>query len=313
MPDSAVKLSLSTNWCNRALVRGDEIAERALSLGFAELELGYRTQEASIAGFRAMAKRIPIGTVHAFAPVPISAPQGYPELYSLADFDAGARDLARVHVTRNLEFASEMGADTLVLHAGRVRLDGLLSRLDSGRLGELLEAAGGDTLDRTYMRAMSRARQVREKRGAKLLGIFTREVERLLPVLEKTGVTLALENMPYYEGFPDDAELDELLETFAGAPLRGWYDTGHRRVCECRGWVARGRHPDASRYAGMHLNDVRDIHDDHFAPGDGRVDFAALRPFAEKVRHVVFEPSEDVSEESLRRGVAHIRALWGLA
>ena len=47
-----------------------------------------------------------------------------------------------------------------------------------------------------------------------------------------------------------------------------------------------------------------------FAPGDGKVDFAALADFARNVRHVVFEPSQDVSEESLRRSVAHIRSLW---
>ena len=63
-------------------------------------------------------------------------------------------------------------------------------------------------------------------------------------------------------------------------------------------------------FAGMHLNDVVDFNDDHFAPGDGKVDFAALKDFATNVRHVVFEPSHAVSEESLRRSVAHIRSLW---
>ena len=60
----------------------------------------------------------------------------------------------------------------------------------------------------------------------------------------------------------------------------------------------------------MHLNDVVDFNDDHFAPGDGKVDFAALKEFAENVQHVVFEPSQEVTEESLRRSVAHIRSLW---
>ena len=61
----------------------------------------------------------------------------------------------------------------------------------------------------------------------------------------------------------------------------------------------------------MHLNDVEDFNDDHFAPGDGKVDFAALADFARNVRHVVFEPSQAVDEDSLRRSVAHIRSLWG--
>lgn len=307
-----MKLSISTNWCNRTLVRGEEIAELALSLGFTELELGYRTAEESVAGFKALAKRIPIGSVHAFAPVPISAPQGYPELYSLADFDAGARDLARVHVRRNLAFAAEMGADALVLHAGRVRLDGLFTNMDTSVLDAILGACGGDVRARPYLRALSIARRARERRGAKLLDLFKRELDAVLPAAVEAGVTLAIENMPYYEGFPNDAELAELLRTFAGSPLKGWFDTGHRRVCECHAWVERGSLPVAENYAGMHLNDVRDFHDDHLAPGFGKVDFAALRPFAEKVGHVVFEPSSDVDERSLRNAVAHIRALWGL-
>ena len=57
-------------------------------------------------------------------------------------------------------------------------------------------------------------------------------------------------------------------------------------------------------------NDVMDFNDDHFAPGNGKVDFAAPKDFAANVRHVVFEPSQDVSEESLRRSVAYIRSLW---
>ena len=38
-----MKLSLSTNWCNRRIDDGREIAEKALELGFEELELGFHT------------------------------------------------------------------------------------------------------------------------------------------------------------------------------------------------------------------------------------------------------------------------------
>lgn len=102
-----MKLSLSTNWCNRRLKTGEEIAEKALELGFDELELGFHTPIDQVAGFKRMLDRIPVGSVHAFCPVPISAPCGYPELYSLASFDEDQRALARFHVKRNIEFAAE--------------------------------------------------------------------------------------------------------------------------------------------------------------------------------------------------------------
>ena len=114
-----MKLSLSTNWCNRRLETGEAIAEKALELGFEELELGFHTTLAQVPGFKKMLSRIPVGSVHAFCPVPLSAPQGYPELYTLASLDEDARGLARFHVKKNIAFAAEMGADTVVLHARR--------------------------------------------------------------------------------------------------------------------------------------------------------------------------------------------------
>ena len=89
-----MKLALSTNWCNRELDDGAAIAEKALSLGFDELELGFHTTPRQVEGFMRMRARIPVGSIHAFCPVPISAPQGHPELYALASFDADQRALA---------------------------------------------------------------------------------------------------------------------------------------------------------------------------------------------------------------------------
>ena len=68
-----MKLSLSTNWCNRRIDDGREIAEKALELGFEELELGFHTTAQQVAGFKAMLGHIPVGSVHAFCPVPLSA------------------------------------------------------------------------------------------------------------------------------------------------------------------------------------------------------------------------------------------------
>ena len=68
-----------------------------------------------------------------------------------------------------------------------------------------------------------------------------------------------------------------------------------------------------SNFIGMHLNDVEAFDDDHFAPGRGNVDFAALKTFAEGVRHVVFEPNSGVTEAELKDGVEYIRKLWNIA
>ena len=175
-----MKFSLSTNWCNQRLNDGQAIAEKALSLGFEELELGYNTTPEQVPGFRKMLDRIPVGSVHAFCPVPLSAPQGYPELYQLASFDEEGRRMASLQVRRNVEFAASIGADALVLHAGRILCRGWIRRFDMKR---------------------------RVRRGHRMLDPFRRELEALVPVLEKNKVTLGLENLPYLEGFPAECEV----------------------------------------------------------------------------------------------------------
>lgn len=307
-----MRLSLSTNWCNRRLASGEEIADAALALGFEELELGFHTTPLQVRGFKARMDEIPVGSVHAFCPVPLSAPHGHPELYQLASFDEEERKMARLQIERNLAFAAEMGADTVVLHAGRVAFGSFLDRVDSTVLRKVFADNGCRPDAKPYAKRLARARKRRSVRGRKLLDVFCGELAALVPALEKRRVTLALENLPYLEGFPDEDELASLLAgEFRDAPVRGWFDTGHARVREVCGWTPPAL-PDARLFAGMHLNDVESCEDDHLAPGEGKVDFAALGEFAAKLRHIVFEPNPGVSEDALRRGMEHIRSCWNL-
>lgn len=276
------RLSLSTNWCNSRIQSGEEIADKALELGFGELELGYRTTEFQVRGFKSRLDKIPVGSVHAFCPVPISAPCGYPELYSLASFDQTERRMAKIHVLRNVEFASEMGARALVLHAGRLPRQSFLG------------------IGRAFFR---------RRNAKKMLELFRRELDSIVPFLESAGVVLALENLPYFEGFPGYAELKALLDVFEGSPVKGWFDTGHEAIRRRRGWEYIDFEAAAGMFAGMHINDIVDG-DDHLPPGEGTVDFAGLSAIARAVEHIVFEPDPRVSEESLLKGVEFIKKTW---
>ena len=279
-----MKFSLSTNWCNRRIESGEEIADKAMELGFEELELGFHTTLEQVKGFKARLDRIPVGSVHAFCPVPISAPQGYPELYPLASLDENDRAIARVHVKKNIEFAAEMGADAVVLHAGRVMCRGFFHRWDLKR---------------------------RVKRGQKLVTAFKRELEQMVPILEKNKVTLGLENLPYLEGFPAEWEMKDLV----GDWVKPWLDTGHDFVRRVNQWtvppLTSGQETASPllQPVGMHISDSQGG-DDHLPPGEGRVDFLMLKEFAENARHVVFEPAANVREAALKKGIAHLRKLW---
>lgn len=309
-----MRLALSTNWCNRTIESGEEIADKAVSLGFDALELGFHTTPEQLDGFSKKLDLIPVESVHAFCPVPVSAPSGSPELYSLASLDENERAMARIHLLRTVDTASSLGARTVVLHAGRADLASFFARgVDSAFLREKLFAADKKTDDARYSKALRKALARRKKRVAKLMPLFMRELDSLIPVLEKKGVELALENLPYLEGFPNEAEMLDIVRALPGSPVKAWFDTGHHRVREMHGWIdeeasaALEELEKGGFIRGVHLNDVKDYYDDHFAPGGGNVDFAALSTMLAKAEHVVFEPKGHVSEEALAASVGLIR------
>ena len=185
--------------------------------------------------------------------------------------------MAHFQIVKNVRFAAEMGADALVLHLGRVMCRGWISRFDMKR---------------------------RVKRGRKMCDVARRELDALVPELEKNGVRLGLENLPYLEGFPADWEVAELC----GEWVRPWLDTGHDYVRVSNGWKD-AKSPLPENILGLHINDSNGG-DDHLAPGTGKIDFAALKAVASKARHLVFEPHPGVTAEELKSGLEKIRRLW---
>lgn len=268
-----MRFSLSTNWCGGRIESAGEIAEKAAGLGFDGLELGFRVNSSQAEDFRRLAGKVCIGSVHAFCPVPISAPSAHPELYSLASLDENAARIARVHVVRSVEFASSVGATALVLHAGRVPCGSFFRR-----------------------RSVSK----RLRGGIKLADVFRGTLDSLVPVLEANGVRLGLENLPYLEGFPDEREMAGLC----GEWVRPWLDTGHDHVRKLKGWKDSSALPPPP--LGMHLNDSKGG-DDHLAPGDGDIDFTEYRDIARSCGHLVLEPNPSVTEDELRRSLAFLR------
>lgn len=311
-----MRFALSTNWNNGRLDDGAAIADEALALGFDALELGFRTTPEQLAGFRRRLGQMPVDSVHAYCPVPVGAPTGHPELHQLAHPDETERALASLLMRQTIACAAELGARVVVTHAGYVDLDGLFVNCGTPALRHLLKGRDGrEDPDRpAYRRRLARALARRKARGAKLLDAFRRAFDGLVPDLERAGVTLALENLPRLEGFPNADEGERLMRDYAGAPLRLWFDTGHARVRECHRWSAPAAEVAArvgAHVCGMHLNDVADFHDDHRAPGGGKVDFAALKPLARRDVLRVFEPHAPVPPAALAASLEAIRRLWG--
>lgn len=285
-----MEFALSTNWSNRRLSDGAEIADEAEELGFDSLELGFCTQPEQIAGFRSRLDRMPVTSVHAYCPVPIGAPSGHPELYQLCSEDENERALARMLLLKTFACAADLGAKAVVFHAGYASLSTLFGGL------------------------FTTAARLRARRGRRLLDAFAREFDRLRPDLERFGLVLALENLPRLEGFPCLGEARELMDRFRGAPLRLWFDTGHAMVREFHGWSGESAHVAAELLpwiCGMHINDVEGPCDDHREPGWGSVDFHRLAFLAKGDVLRVFEPHGHVRRDDLRSALAYLRRIWG--
>lgn len=310
-----MRFALSTNWNSDRLSDGAALADEALALGFDALELSFRTQPEHLPGIRSRLDGMPVDSVHAYCPVPLGAPSGHPELHQLADRDETERALARLLMKQTIACAADLGAKAVVTHAGYVDLDGLFVNCSSDVLRRLLKGPDGkaDAARPAYRAHLAKALKRRAARGRKLLDVFSCELDALIPDLEKARLTLALENLPRLEGFPNADEGEALMKRFAGAPVRLWFDTGHARVRECHLWSASATEI-ATRLAphicGMHLNDVRDFHDDHRQPGWGGVDFAALKPLAARDLLRVFEPHAPVTFDELKTSLARIKRLW---
>jgi sugar phosphate isomerase/epimerase len=309
-----MRFSLSTNWSARRHTEGEALTDEIVALGFDALELGYHTTEELAAGVRrrVQAGAVTVDSVHAYCPVPIGAPHGYPELYLLASLDEDERAMASILVGRTLAFASSMGARAVVLHAGRIFLSALFGDLGTRKLVEALDGEGS-AAGAGFQRILAKSLKRRAARVRKYYDGFCLSLEALLPKFEKAGVALCLENLPSIEAFPDAREMDMLKVRFDTPSLAYWHDLGHGQVREYLGW---DRHLDVARALlpvtrGIHIHDALPLMNDHLLPGQGLIDYDAYAFYGARDVIRVFEPAPEVKGDELAASLRFMREAWG--
>ncbi len=308
-----MRFALSTNWNNQRLNDGAAIADEAIALGFDALELGFHTMPEQLAGFKSRLDQIPVESIHAYTPVPMGAPSGSPELYKLLDKNEDVRAHARFLLKKTFECASEFGAKVVVFHTGYVDLVTFFRSYGETALMYRLMQADYNKEDSKYKKFLAKSLELRKKRGCKMLDAFRREMDALLPDLEKYNITLALENLPRIEGFPNVDEAETIVKEYGAGRVKLWFDTGHahkRFSCGVSSSVVEMAERLGEHVCGIHLNDVKDFHDDHREPGWGNVDFAGLKDFARRDVLRVFEPHQPVCFEELKTSLEKIRNMW---
>ncbi len=283
------------------------MVEEILQLGINRLELGYDLTMDLVPGVRRMVdtKAVTVESVHAICPVPLGAPCGHPELFVLTSSRPNVRRAALTHIEGTVRFAADIGARTVVLHAGNVEM--------RHRTRQLLELqTKGQEFSRRFERIKTKLLLTRDKRAQKHLDHLYEGIEQLLPILQQTNTRLALETLPTWESVPTELEAQELLKHFDSPNVRYWYDIGHGQMRENLGFAGQTRWLErlAPYLAGWHVHDMARPASDHIMPPAGEVDFAALTRFIMPGASLILEPRPGLPSEDIVAAVKFLQPLW---
>jgi len=300
-------IALSTRWNASRHASGESMADEILAAGFSRIELGYDFRVDLLPGLQARLRSgaIRVDSLHAPCPIPLGLPSGHPEFYTLADTDEAERAVAIRLVRDTILLAADLGAVVVVVHAGNVDMPRY-----TYRIMDLSNARNPDGWWTRRRLARLRAKlDIGRIRGVQAhLDALSRSLDTLLPDLDSTGVTLALENLPTWESIPSEVELAAILERYPSPRLAAWHDIGHGVVREKLGFSfpLRWLEKIGPRLAGLHVHDVDAKLNDHLAPGQGIVDFTRYRPWAGTAIPVI-EVRPGLPVASLKAGLDTLR------
>lgn len=302
-----MELALTTRWNAGRHTSGEAMLQEILELGFTHVELGYDLRVDLVAGVQAFVKMhaVFVDTVHNFCPLPIGVSKATPEVFTFAATDSEVRAAAVRHTEKTIRFAASIGARCVVAHAGYVDIPKLTN--------DLMACFGHDAA--AFEKLQQKLFASREKHAARHLGWLRQGLDLLLPVLNETGVTLALELLPWWESVPTETEMETLLRSYNTPRLRCWCDIGHMQIRQnlmqvnARRWVERLQ----PYTAGYHIHDCAPPARDHLMPPKGKIDFVALRASLAPGVPLVMEPTPNAPAADVAAGREFLIKTWGIA
>jgi sugar phosphate isomerase/epimerase len=302
-----MKFAVSTNGNSCDHDDGVTLVEAVRGLGLDTIELGYaltHRQAEDIARLRREG-RIQVCSVHAYCPVPMGAFEGHPEIFSICNPSQRDRHRAIEAVLESARLAAEMEAHAVVLHAGRVPV-----RRHWVKLHGLAKA--GRRHSPAYERVMARLMKARDRHAPKVLALLRESLAELLPHFERLGVKLGLENLPSWDAAPNESEMQQLCNEFAGSALGYWHDFGHAQVRENMGFIQQAGvvRRIAPRLVGVHIQDIVDFADEHLMPPHGSVNFQSFKGLIPSGTPLVLEPAVGTPAAHLRDAVDFLRSIW---
>ncbi len=300
-------LSLSTAFISTGNMDGRLLLEALEKYNIQGIELDCRLNRAQFEQIRAYigSTRLRVNSLHNYCPFPAIKPNTPPggDYFKLSSPDLEERRWSVQWTTRTIENANHLEASAVVLHCGAVDME---SRHQD--LYRLFNQGQGNF--QTFRDLLETDLKMREQLKSPHLDALLFNLDRLIPVAAKHGVTLGLENRNHYFELPTKAEMELILNEFRGAPVGYWHDTGHAHVFELLGIISQQELLDtfADHLVGIHLHDALGLND-HLAPGTGDIDFTPLLPYLKEGRHLVIELAPGTPSSAVQYAIAHIRSL----
>ena len=279
---------------------------RELGVEYAELSHGIRIS--LLPGiFQAVdAGEIRISTLHNFCPLPMGVDRAAPNIYKFSADQDRERESAIKHTIKTLETATRVGAKLVVLHTGAVDMKDYTDKLID-LVGE------GKRETPKYEKLCAEALVKREEKKERYMQRAYESLWRVIDEAKTRGLKLGIENREALEEIPFESDFSLFFKEFRDPTVVYWHDTGHAQIKENLGLISHRLHLESmqERLYGFHVHDVEFPGRDHRPPGAGMIDWAGLKDLVKPTHLKVFEFSPSMNPEEAKRGMEHVKNLWG--
>ena len=291
---------LSTSWFSKTGLQSEDLLDRCGELGFTRLELSYNLGEEEFNRLKSLIPRrgFSVLSLHAVCPHPRNGGE-----CSISSEDEEERKQGVDQILETIRRADEVGAGAVVVHAGQVPIEEVLTRLkplwDKGTL-KTPEGAG----------IVNDLRVTRLNKRGKTFSSLLKSLDEINREAERRGIFVGLENRYHMREYPNFEEFGVIFNRFGGSRLGYWHDVRHAQVQENLGIYKHKLLLDTfSEYLiGVHLHDVQGGYHDHFQPGLGGVDFDMVKKFIPDRAIRILEIHPKVSPGEAASGMEYLRS-----
>ena len=265
--------SLSTMYAINNFPSLVDFFEFGRRMGFARSELNHKVTSEMLTGINL--DDYSISSVHEPCPADIGEDELKRRDWLISSLEEDCRAAGVRAMMRSIDIASQVGAGTVVVHAGQVVPD---TAILEKQLRDLVYADQSGT--EAFRAINARMRAIRAENAEAGFASVMKSIRELLAYAEPLGICLGIENRYHYLEYPSPDELGILLR-LAGPDRIGFiFDIGHAETLDRLGFFPKATWLErfADRIVGTHLHDIVST-TDHYAPGLGSADFQTVAAY----------------------------------